>query len=42
MNHPTEELRLPADASHDQARVPWQLAVYVILVAAAIYHLCVG
>jgi hypothetical protein len=41
MNHPRGELRLPTSASHDQARFSWQLAVYAILVATAIYHLCV-
>jgi hypothetical protein len=42
MNQPSEELRLPTSASPDQARFPWQVAVYAILVAAAIYYLCVG
>ncbi len=42
MNYPREELRLPTGASYDQARFPWQLAVYAILVAAAIYYLCVA
>jgi hypothetical protein len=42
MNRPREELRLPTSASHDQAGLPWQVAVYAIVVAAAIYYLCVG
>jgi hypothetical protein len=42
MNHPREELRLPTGASHDQVRFPWQVAVYAILIGAAIYYLCVA
>jgi len=42
MNHPREELRLPTGVSQYQARFSVQLAVYAILVAAAIYYLCVA
>jgi hypothetical protein len=41
MNYPREELWLATGASIDhQARFSWQLAVYAILVATAIYCLC--
>jgi hypothetical protein len=42
MNNVRKELRLPTGASDDhQASFSWQLAVYAILIAVAIYHLCV-
>jgi hypothetical protein len=42
MKLPGEELWQPTGVSNDhQARFSWQLAVYAILVAIAIYHLCV-
>ncbi len=42
MNHPREELRIPTSPAHVQARFSWQLSVYAILVAVAIYYLCVA
>lgn len=42
MNHPREVLRLPTDVSHDQAGFSWLLAGYAILVAVAIYYMCVS
>jgi hypothetical protein len=44
MNHPrgTVRLRMPTSASDDQAGLSWQLAAYAVLVAVAIYYLCIA
>jgi hypothetical protein len=42
MNRPRDVLRLPADVSYDQAGSSWLLAGYAILVAIAIYCMCVA
>jgi hypothetical protein len=41
MNHPREVLRLPTNVSYDQAGSSWLLVAYAILVAVAIYYMCV-
>jgi hypothetical protein len=33
---------MPTGASHDQAGLSWQFAVYAVLVAVAIYYLCIA
>jgi hypothetical protein len=42
MNHPREVLRLSADVSHNQTGSSWLLVGYAILVAVAIYYMCVA
>jgi hypothetical protein len=43
MNYLKEELRLPTGDSDDHpSHFSWQLGVYAILVAAAVYYLCVA
>jgi hypothetical protein len=43
MKYPREELRLPTSASaNHQSRFSWQLGVYAILVAVAMYYLCIA
>ena len=42
MNHPREIVRLPTDVSHDRASSSWLLVGYAILVAVAIYYICVA
>jgi hypothetical protein len=41
MNHTREVLRLPTEVWHDQTGSSWLLVGYAILVAVAIYYLCV-
>jgi hypothetical protein len=41
MNHPREVLRLPTIVSHSQVGSSWLLVGYAILVAVAIYYMCV-
>jgi hypothetical protein len=42
MNDLREVLRLPAELSHDQEGSSWLLIGYAILVAVAIYYMCVA
>jgi hypothetical protein len=43
MNYLQEELRLPTGDSDDhRSHFSWQFGVYAILVAVAIYYLCVA
>jgi hypothetical protein len=43
MNYLKEELRKPTDVLDDQhPHFSWQLGMYAILVALAIYYLCVA